>query len=129
MIKIMLCCCLPLKSLHLTSGYGYRVHPITKQYQFHQGIDLQAKHDTVFAISSGDAQVGYNSLLGFYIKISDGHLCCTYGHLSVFLLNNGAVQQGDPIAITGATGRVTGEHLHLSITYDGHPLNPLKFLL
>ena len=129
MIKILLCCCLPLKPLYLTSGYGYRIHPITKQYQFHQGSDLRAKHDTVFAIASGDAQVGYNSLLGFYIKISDGHLCCIYGHLSCFLLSNGAVEEGDPIAITGTTGRVTGEHLHLSISYDGHPLNPLNFLL
>ncbi len=122
------CCCLPLKHLHLNSAYGYRVHPVTRQFRFHNGIDLLAGQDTVFAIMDGSATISYDQFLGIYIKLSDGHLICTYGHLSAILIGAGPVACGDPIAITGATGRVTGEHLHFSISYDGESLDPLKFL-
>jgi murein DD-endopeptidase MepM/ murein hydrolase activator NlpD len=126
MIKLVLT--LPLHYLVLTSACGYRLHPVTNQYKFHSGIDLRARHDTVFAITGGEAIIGYNNLLGIYLKISDGHLLCTYGHLSNVLIGQQNVASGTPIAISGATGRVTGEHLHLSISYDGHRLDPLKFL-
>jgi murein DD-endopeptidase MepM/ murein hydrolase activator NlpD len=119
---------LPLHYLLLTSAYGSRLHPIIHEYKFHSGIDLRARHDTVFAIANGDATIGYNNVLGIYIKISDKRLCCIYGHLSTVLIGNEQVTAGTPIAITGATGRVTGEHLHLSISYNGQPLDPLKFL-
>lgn len=125
---LFICCCLPLKHLHLNSAYGYRKHPVTRQYRFHNGIDLYARKDTVFAIMEGNVTVGYDDLLGIYIKISEGRLICTYGHLSALLISAGPVVCAKPIAITGATGRVTGEHLHLSISYDGQPLDPLKFL-
>jgi len=129
MNKLLLYCCfLPLKHLAITSGYGLRVHPITKQYQFHSGIDLQARHDTVYAICCGVASVGFNERLGLYMKINYGKLCCSYGHLSDVLISDPQVTTGEPVAITGATGRVTGEHLHLSISYYGRPLDPLKFL-
>jgi murein DD-endopeptidase MepM/ murein hydrolase activator NlpD len=127
-ISLLLCCCLPLKHLHLNSAYGNRVHPITRQSKFHNGIDLKARNDTVYAISAGASTISYNSILGIYIKITDGNFICTYGHLSILLIGNGQVIEGMPIAITGSTGRVTGEHLHLSISYDGHPIDPLKFL-
>lgn len=127
-LLIALCCCLPLKHIDLTSGYGYRVHPITKQYHFHNGIDLSARSDTVFAIAAGTASVGYNGLIGLYVRITDGQFCAIYGHLSKILLSNSVVTAGTPIAITGATGRVTGEHLHLTIKYGSNYLDPLKFL-
>ncbi|MFI5160501.1 MAG: M23 family metallopeptidase [Sphingobacteriales bacterium] len=119
--------CLPLKHLTLTSGYGYRIHPITKHYTFHSGIDLRAHSDTVYSISSGIAKYGYDQLLGYFIKVSDADLTITYGHLSQ-ILNSNYITEGAPIGITGATGRVTGEHLHLSIKYHGYPIDPLQFL-
>ena len=119
---------LPLKHLSITSGFGYRIHPITKQNQFHNGIDLKARSDTVFAIANGVASIGYNELIGLYVKITDGQFSCVYGHLSQFLVSNSLVTAGTPIAITGATGRVTGEHLHLTLKYRGDYLDPLKFL-
>jgi murein DD-endopeptidase MepM/ murein hydrolase activator NlpD len=122
--------CLPLKSLRTTSPFGYRIHPVTGKYAFHAGVDLKAKHDTVFAIMDGMVKtMGYNKLLGIYVCLDHG--CCQslYGHLSQLLVNQAdSVQAGDPIAITGATGRVTGEHLHFSISCGGHPIDPLKFL-
>ena len=131
MIRAFLLCqmfCLPLRHLSLTSAYGYRIHPITGQYRFHQGVDLRARHDTVFAVTAGIATIGYDSLLGIFLRISDGKLICTYGHLSTVLIDSAQVTEGMPIAITGSTGRVTGEHLHLAISYDGKAVDPLRLL-
>jgi len=52
-----------------------------------------------------------------------------YGHLSeIAVLPDEPVMAGQAIGITGATGRVTGEHLHFSIKYQGRELSPLAFL-
>lgn len=54
----------------------------------------------------------------------------SYGHLSqIFVLPGDTVSAGDPVAVTGATGRVTGEHLHFSIKFLSRAVDPLKFLL
>jgi len=65
--------------------------------------------------------------LGIYIKIASDDLEITYGHLSQVLAID-SVNSGDPIGISGATGRVTGEHLHLSMKYRGQYIDPLEFL-
>jgi len=133
-LALILCCCLPLKHLSLTSPFGYRIHPITNQYRFHSGIDLRAHHDTVYAVFDGTASIGYDDKLGIFIRISaetssvqyndrlgvfvavhDSNFSCFYGHLSTLLISDGPVVCGQPVAITGATGQVTGEHLHFSI--------------
>lgn len=118
---------LPLRVLVLTSVFGYRTHPVTGKYAFHSGIDLRANYDTVYTITPGQISIGYRALLGIYVTVSDGCLICTYGHLSQ-VLAAGYVRAGTPIAISGATGRVTGPHLHLSIRYKSRPLDPLIFL-
>jgi len=126
------CCliCLPLKNLSLSSSYGYRIHPVTGKYAMHNGVDLRARHDTVFAVLDGVVKnVGYHDLLGIYISLDHSEFVSVYGHLSnVFVAPGEPVTAGDPIGITGATGRVTGEHLHFSITYRGKNIDPLKFL-
>ena len=128
----MACCllCLPIKNLRITSCYGYRSHPVTGKYAFHAGVDLRAKHDTVFAIMDGCVSAaGYDDFLGIYVRQDHGNLQSSYGHLSQLFVGPGeTVTAGEPIGITGATGRVTGEHLHFSIRYGNTYINPLKFL-
>ncbi len=129
-MKALICCiffCLPLKQLSITSDFGYRIHPTTKHFQFHFGTDFRAHSDTVFAIISGHATIGYDAGLGINIKIVNNDFEFIYGHLSQVLAID-SVSAGEPIAITGATGRVTGEHLHLSIKYKNQYIDPLKFL-
>ena len=133
MTKILLACCLvclPLRHMRLTSGYGYRVHPLTGRYQFHKGIDLRARSDTVFAVLAGKVVVAaYDPLLGFYIRLNHGDFETLYGHLSqVFVLTRDSVNAGDALAITGASGLVTGEHLHFAVSYRHKAIDPLKFL-
>ena len=123
--------CLPLHHISLSSSYGYRLHPITGHYTFHAGVDLRASHDTVFAVLNGVVEgAGYNRLLGVFIRLEHGDFQSCYGHLSqILVLPGDTVNAGDPIAISGATGRVTGPHLHFSIAFHHHSIDPLKFLL
>jgi murein DD-endopeptidase MepM/ murein hydrolase activator NlpD len=121
---------LPLRHLALTSGYGYRIHPVTGQYRFHSGIDLRARDDTVFSVMPGRvAFVGYDAVTGVHIRLSSGDFTFLYGHLSqVFVLVGDSVEACTPLGVTGHSGRVTGEHLHFSVCYHNAPINPLKFL-
>jgi len=134
MTKILLACCLvclPLHHLKINSGYGYRVHPLTGRRQFHKGIDLRARSDTVFAVLSGKVMAAnYDPLLGFYIRLAHGDFQTLYGHLSqVFVLAGDSVSAADAVGITGATGFVTGEHLHFAVSYRRSAIDPLKFLI
>jgi len=132
MNPLLACClvCLPLKNLHLTSSYGNRIHPVTGKYAFHEGIDLRAKQDTVYAVMDGNVNtVNYNGFLGIYIRLDHDQFQFVYGHLSqVFVASGETLHAGDPIGVTGATGRVTGEHLHFSIRCQQHYIDPLEFL-
>ncbi|SDE62300.1 Peptidase family M23 [Mucilaginibacter pineti] len=123
-------CCLPLRHLSLTSGYGLRVHPVTGLVRFHAGIDLRARQDTVFAVMPGRVDfVGYDSLTGVHIRLISGDFAILYGHLSqVFVLAGDSVNACMPLGVTGSSGRVTGEHLHFSISLRQVPVNPLLFL-
>ncbi|QTE54662.1 M23 family metallopeptidase [Mucilaginibacter rubeus] len=128
---VLLLCSLPLRQVRLTSGFGYRLHPIYHRVKLHAGIDLAARSDTVFSILDGVVQsCRYNSKLGLYVTIDHGSsLRSIYGHLSQwFVMQGDTVEAGEPIAVTGATGTVTGEHLHFGVTYRSRWLDPLKFL-
>jgi murein DD-endopeptidase MepM/ murein hydrolase activator NlpD len=123
--------CLPLRHLSLSSPFGYRLHPVTGKYAFHAGIDLRARSDTVFAVLPGKVTAtSYDRYLGIFIRIDHQEFQSTSGHLSqIFVMPGDSVSAGEPIAITGSTGRVTGEHLHFSIQFNHRYINPLKFLL
>lgn len=121
---------MPLNHLKLNCSYGYRVHPVTGQLDFHKGIDLAARNEPVYAVLDGIVSFsGNHAILGDYIKIEHGGISTIYGHLSLrFAFAGDTVRANQCIAITGATGRVTGEHLHFAVTSDGKPINALAFL-
>ena len=127
---LIVACCLPLRHLSLTSGYGYRVHPVTGLLLFHAGIDLRSSRDTVFAVMPGRVDyVGYDLVTGVHVRLSSGDFTLLYGHLSqVFVLAGDSVNSCTPLGVTGSSGRVTGEHLHFSVSFRQVPVNPLLFL-
>ncbi|MBS1503554.1 MAG: M23 family metallopeptidase [Bacteroidetes bacterium] len=132
MIKLLCSCllALPLHHVSVTSGFGFRMHPVTGRYTFHAGVDLRAHADTVYAVTSGSVAAGYNPFLGNYVRVVSGDLQIIYGHLSqLFVLTGDSVFCAEPLAISGSTGRVTGEHLHFAVSWRGHDINPLLFLL
>ncbi|WP_345948994.1 M23 family metallopeptidase [Mucilaginibacter sp. PAMB04274] len=122
---------LPLDDLQLNSRYGYRVHPLTGKVKFHAGVDLAARSDTVFAVLDGRVtKSGYNHSLGLYVNLDHGGgLESSYGHLSqCWVLEGDTIRVGSPIGLTGATGQVTGEHLHFAIKFYHRFLNPLALM-
>ncbi|MFD1257734.1 M23 family metallopeptidase [Mucilaginibacter terrae] len=132
-MKLLISFCLvflPLKHLKINSEYGYRIHPLTGKYAMHAGVDLNARHDTVYAILNGFVRsTGYDHGLSMNIRLAHGAVESIYGHLSqIFVIPADSVTAGEPIGITGATGFVTGEHLHFSICYKHQYINPIKFL-
>jgi len=122
--------CLPLKSLTVTSLFGYRIHPLTGKLEYHNGVDLRAKYDTVYAVLNGVVRsVCSDSSFGTAISLEHGEINTIYGHLSKSLVNAGdSVNACQPIAISGASGQVTAAHLHFSVRYQRRYLNPLNFL-
>jgi murein DD-endopeptidase MepM/ murein hydrolase activator NlpD len=129
-VLLLAACCLPLRHLTLTSGYGYRQHPVTGGYSFHSGIDLRARGDTIFAVMSGRIPgVAYAPVTGVHIRLSAADFSVLYGHLSqVFVLAGDSVTAGLPLGVTGSSGRVTGEHLHFSVNFRRAPVDPVHFL-
>lgn len=103
----------------VTSGFGWRVHPITGNSTFHQGIDLGASTGTpVLAVYSGTVAVAdWLGGLGKAVVISHGYSSeSRYGHLSQILVSPGQyVKQGTVIGLVGSTGMSTGAHLHFEL--------------
>ena len=123
----------PLRTLVITSPYGYRIDPFTRKRAFHSGIDLRANYEPAYAITYGEViRVGYDKRSGNYVTVRHGSLTLSYCHLSQSLVTQGTqVRPGTPIGITGNSGsRSTGPHLHLTLknSNNGHHID-LSFLL
>ena len=116
----------------LTSGFGWRTHPVRGGRRHHNGIDIGAKHGTdVFASDSGVVITStYSSGYGHYIVISHGNGMTTlYAHLSSRKVSSGAiVSKGQVIGLIGSTGVSTGPHLHFEVSVNGSRINPLAKL-
>lgn len=121
---------LPLAHLIVTSSFGWRIHPILGKPDFHRGVDLAARNDPVYSIMDGIVcETGRHRILGNYVRIDHGNIQSLYGHLShTFVQAGQTILAGQPIGITGSTGRATGEHLHFSIRFGEKYIHPLLFL-
>lgn len=121
---------LPLKSIHIGSGYGMRVHPIYHKKMLHNGIDLTARYENVFSMFPGTViQIGQDSRSGKYVTVRTGNYTISYCHLSVpYVHINDYVDAGTPIACSGNTGASTGPHLHITAKKDGKAFNPTTLL-
>ena len=116
----------PLKSIKVTSPYGYRRDPITGKQSWHNGLDLRAKNEPAYAMMDGIVEkVGYNNRSGNYVTLRHGNYHVSYCHLSSIVVVKGkSVCPGTIVGVTGSSGRSTGEHLHLTCKKDGKSINP-----
>ena len=119
----------PLRTLVVTSPYGYRTDPFTRKRAFHSGIDLRANYEPAYAITYGEIiHVGHDNRSGLFVTIRHGSITLSYCHLSQSLVTKGThVNPGTPIGITGNSGsRSTGPHLHLTLkdTKKGRAIDP-----
>ncbi|AHF11059.1 MULTISPECIES: M23 family metallopeptidase [Dehalobacter] len=116
---------------YITSTFGYRVHPITKQYKLHTGVDIGAPYGAKI-VAAGSGTVVFSGWYGAYgnaIIIDHGNKISTlYGHMSSRAVAvNTTVAAGQTIGYVGSTGWSTGAHLHFEVRKDGTPTNPMAY--
>ena len=117
----------------ITSGYGYRTHPVLGYSKMHEGVDFGASCGTpVHSAQSGTVvAVEYNSASGKRVKVDHGNGVITgYFHLQSYGTSVGAtVEAGEVIGYVGSTGRSTGCHLHFAkMDEAGNYSNPMSLL-
>ncbi len=98
----------------------------------HQGLDFRVPTGTeVKAVNDGHVILAQPLFFeGNCVVIDHGQgLLTLYLHLSKFLVKeNDHVKKGQPIGLSGGTGRATGPHLHLAVRWQGVYLNPAVLL-
>lgn len=122
----------PIDSNNVTSRFGYRISPITNEYSLHSGLDIAAPENTeIYASYDGVVETAkHNEINGNYIVIRHSDtLKTTYNHCNKLLVREGqTVKKGEKIALVGATGYATGNHLHFEVILNGKYINPLWVL-
>lgn len=121
----------PLKFAQVTSGFGYRNHPVLAYAGNHNGVDYHAPIGTpVWAVADGTVtRAGWDDGGGNIVcvkHVMSFETC--YMHLSKISVKVGEkVPQKAVIADSGNTGRLTtGPHLHFGMKRGGNWVNPLN---
>lgn len=118
----------------ITSAYGWRIHPISKIRKFHNGIDLVKNHKVpIGSFTSGKvSHAGWNSQgYGNLVIVTESNgYRHFYAHLDQVRVKRGqTVHKGTVIGTQGATGNVTGSHLHYEVRNSKNlSVNPSEYL-
>ncbi len=121
-------------SYRLSSGFGYRIHPILGYRRLHSGSDFAADRDTpILAAAAGRVvKAGSGGGYGNLVILDHGSgLQTYYAHQCDGCLRVGVgdlVAAGQRVGGVGTTGRSTGNHLHFEVRRDGTPVDPVDFL-
>lgn len=115
--------CNPLKSIHATSPFGMRIHPITKDSKFHNGVDLRAKSGTpLYAVDDGVVIVSKANAnnpktgVGWYVVVQHVGYYVIYAHMLKQGLAVGTkVKSGQVIGLSGNSGASQAPHLHFEL--------------
>ena len=119
----------------VTSGFGWRTHPMLHVSELHSGVDWAAPMGTpIFAAGNGTIdEIGVKGGYGKYVKLRHANGYQTaYGHMTAFArgLDVGSkVRQGQVIGFVGSTGLSTGSHVHFEIIINDRFVDPMKVKL
>lgn len=124
---------MPVKAaFRFTSPFGYRKDPKGAGRRMHAGVDFAGSRGTpIYATADGVVtHAGWQSGYGRLVKIKHAFGIETrYAHNSNIRVKVGQrVSRGDRISDMGATGRVTGTHLHYEVRLNGTPVNPMTYI-
>jgi endonuclease/exonuclease/phosphatase family metal-dependent hydrolase len=125
----------PLRgSFTISSRFGVRFHPVLHRTKLHTGIDLVAAQDrSVVAAAAGTVAVAeFNTAYGNQVVIDHGGgVQSRYAHMAhpASVSAGERVRLGQVLGMQGATGFVTGAHLHFEVIRNGQPLDPAPFML
>jgi len=120
----------PLSSLFSLGRY----HPVLHITRPHKGIDIAARvGEPIMAPARGVVRFAGNRGNGYgnMVEIDHGYGYVTrFAHSSRLLVHTGQeVKRGDLIGLVGATGLVSGPHLHYEVEIDGKQVDPLNFIV
>ena len=123
----------PVKdAFRFTSSFGFRRDPKTGGRRMHKGVDFAASLGTpLYATADGVVtHAGWQSGYGRLVKIQhEFGIETRYAHLSKLRVKVGQkVSRGDRIGDMGASGRVTGVHLHYEVRVGGKAVNPMIYI-
>ena len=123
----------PVKSsFRFTSSFGFRRDPKTGGRRMHNGVDFASSLGTpLYATADGVVtHAGWLGGFGRLVKIQhEFGIETRYAHLSRLNVKVGQrVSRGDRIGDMGASGRVTGVHLHYEVRVGGKPVNPMIYI-
>jgi murein DD-endopeptidase MepM/ murein hydrolase activator NlpD len=117
----------------ITMFFGQNIHPFTRQYYIHTGIDIATNRYGDPVVSTADGQVvavEFDTGYGNYIIIRHKHGYYTrYAHLQSSIARIGQrVQQGEVIGYIGNTGISTGPHLHYEVHIGSDVVDPYRYI-
>ena len=116
----------------ISSRYGYRSDPFTGETKHHRGVDIAVPAGTEVRAAAGGTVTAstYGSVGGNYVIIThENGTQSYYGHLQTRTVSKGdSVERGQIIGLSGATGKVTGAHLHFQLTYNDRTVDPQKYV-
>jgi murein DD-endopeptidase MepM/ murein hydrolase activator NlpD len=116
----------------ITSGFGWRIHPIFGYRRFHAGVDIDAGCGApIWAAESGRVvSSGWMGGYGMATVIDHGNgLATLYAHQSSIGVSSGqSVRRAQRIGNVGTTGWSTGCHLHFEVRINGEPVDPVPYL-
>jgi murein DD-endopeptidase MepM/ murein hydrolase activator NlpD len=121
----------PAEGYYSNGGFGLRLHPVFKDYRFHEGLDVTGEDGTsIYAAADGVVEfTGARGTYGKLIEIDHGYNYKTiYAHLSFINVREGqSVKRGTLIGRMGRTGVTTGTHLHYEVIKNGVRVNPVDY--
>jgi len=116
----------------VTSGFGYRIHPILGRRILHTGIDIAAGNGTAIWAADGGKVIYATWVSGYGNTVAIDHgggISTLYAHQSSMAVVYGqTVKKGQVIGYVGSTGYSTGPHLHFEVRVGGTPVDPLGYL-
>lgn len=121
---------------YVTSGFGYRTHPIYGYRSLHDGVDFGAGcGQPLFAPASGKVVSRYfQSAWGNRLVLDHGYqrgvgLATIFNHATRYTVGVGQrVSRGQVVGYVGTTGWSTGCHLHFTVMANGRAVNPMNWL-
>lgn len=116
----------------ISSYFGLRIHPISKEEKMHTGIDIEVPRKTPVSSAQKGTIVFANWFSGYGKAIIIDHgggYTTLYAHLDVIGVGVGQeVEKGGYIGQSGNTGYSTGPHLHFEVRMNGDYVDPLTYV-
>lgn len=114
----------------ISSNYGDRIHPITKERKTHKGVDIAVPTGTKLysAVKGTVITAKYSPSAGNMVTIrNEAGWTVTFMHMDSLAVSNGQqIGKGDFVGCSGNTGNSTGPHLHLQVEDPGgNTVNPI----